>query len=99
MFQDVVAMRLGDDDDPTWYGVEGTAAGAMEAGAHIVSVLLGLQYEYGKEFGGVFNQLAAAELGGLINKSMNIEVKIQKLEGGKKYMGTYTISFSSAPAD
>jgi hypothetical protein len=30
---------------------------------------------------------------------MNIEVKIQKLEGGKKYMGTYTISFSSAPAD
>ena len=30
MFQDVVEMRLG--DDPNWYGVEGTTAGAMEAG-------------------------------------------------------------------
>ena len=81
MFQDVVAMRLG--EDPDWYGVEGTSAGAIEAGAHIVSVLLGFPYEYGEDFGGVFSQLAAADLGDLLDKSLSIEVKIQRLEDVK----------------
>jgi hypothetical protein len=94
MFQDVVAMRLG--EDPDWYGVEGTSAGATEAGAHIVSVLLELPYEHGKEFGGVFSQLAAADLDELLDKSLSIEVKIQRLEGGKEYLGTYIIGFSPA---
>jgi uncharacterized repeat protein (TIGR02543 family) len=94
MFQDVVAMRLG--EDPDWYGVEGTSAGAMEAGAHIVSVLLGFPYEYGEDFGGVFSQLAAADLGDLLDKSLSIEVKIQRLEDGKEYLGTYIIGFSPA---
>ncbi len=94
MFQDVVAMRLG--EDPDWYGVEGTSAGAIEAGAHIVSVLLGFPYEYGEDFGGVFSQLAAADLGDLLDKSLSIEVKIQRLEDGKEYLGTYIIGFSPA---
>jgi uncharacterized repeat protein (TIGR02543 family) len=94
MFQDVVAMRLG--EDPDWYGVEGTSAGATEAGAHIVSVLLGFPYEYEEDFGGVFSQLAAADLGDLLDKSLSIEVKIQRLEDGKEYLGTYVIGFVSA---
>jgi hypothetical protein len=91
MFQDVIEMRLG--DDPTWYGVEGTYDGAIQAGAQIVSVLLGLDYEYGQPFGGVFSELAAAKLSQLIDKSLSIEVKIERLEGGKKYLGTYVIEF------
>jgi hypothetical protein len=92
MFQDVIEMRLG--DDPTWYGVEGTYDGAIQAGAQIVSVLLGLDYEYGQPFGGVFSELAAAKLSQLIDKSLSIEVKIERLEGGKKYLGTYVIEFT-----
>ncbi|NLA11184.1 MAG: DUF1565 domain-containing protein, partial [Firmicutes bacterium] len=95
MFQDVVEMKLG--DDPTWYGVDGTSTqGAMEAGAHIVSVLLGLDYVYGEPLGGVFSQLSAANLGQLINKDLSIEVKIERLKGGKKYQGTYVIEFTEA---
>jgi uncharacterized repeat protein (TIGR02543 family) len=94
MFQDVVEMRLGEDE--TWYGVDGTnSQGAMEAGAHIVAVLLGLNYQYGQSFGGVFNQLAAADLGQLIGKDLEIQVRIERLEGGKKYEGTYTIAFAA----
>ena len=94
MFQDVVEMKLG--NDPTWYGVDGTSAqGVMEAGAHIVSVLLDLDYEYGEDYGGVFSELAAANLGQLIGKSLSIEVKIERLEGGKQYTGTYEIEFAA----
>ncbi|MFA7019311.1 MAG: right-handed parallel beta-helix repeat-containing protein, partial [Sphaerochaetaceae bacterium] len=91
MFTDVEKMKLG--DDPTWYDVEGTADVAIEAGAHIVSVLLGLPYEYGKPFGGVFSDLAVAKMGGLSGKRLSIEVKIERLEGGKQYSGTYVIEF------
>ncbi len=94
MFQDVVEMRLG--DDPTWYGVEGTASGAIEAGAQITSVLLDLPYAYGTEFGGVFTELAAAKMGELVDKSLGIEVKIERLEGGKRYSGTYLLVFGNA---
>ena len=94
MFQDVVGMRLG--DDLTWYAVEGTSLGAIEAGAQIVSALLSFPYEYGLSFGGVFNDLAAAELSELIDKSLDIEIKIVKREGGREYSGIYNIGFSAA---
>ena len=94
MFQDVVGMRLG--NDPVWYAVEGTTAGAIEAGAQIVSSLLGIPYEHGVAYGGVLSQLAAAKLSELIGKSLSIEVKIERLEGGREYTGSYIVEFEEA---